>query len=120
MAATAAVTTIRGTDNRIVTRTRAMNRITHDGIMARPWAVDRMVSNWIVARAWAVQRPVVMVMIVIVSEAGTHATEYVQAHGKYKRLRHRRTALLLVLACTSCRRVLNRLVSWRRAGLSWA
>jgi hypothetical protein len=45
----AAVTSITRTDNRIVARTRAMNRMTHDGIMARPWAVDRMVSNRIVA-----------------------------------------------------------------------
>jgi hypothetical protein len=38
-----------------------------------------------------VQRAVVtvMVMIVIVSEPGTHIAEHQQTYGKYKRLRHR-------------------------------
>jgi hypothetical protein len=68
-----------------------MNWMTHDGIMARPWAVDRMISNRIVARTWAVQRAVVMVMvmIVIVSEPGTHITEHEQTYGNYKWPRHR-------------------------------
>jgi len=86
----AAVAPITGTDNRIVARARAMDWMTHDGIMARPGAVDWMISNRIVARTWAVQRAVVMVMVMIgiVSEPGTHITEHEQTNGNYKWPRH--------------------------------